>query len=1452
MDDQQIITHDAGVIVKKSSFMTEISKFKSVSGTRNKKFDSSNHENPRPYQTELFVKAKESNILAILDTGSGKTMIALLLLRHMASLEPESGPKKCSIFLVPTIPLVSQQANYIEENSPLKVKQFHGGTTSSLWDKQYWANEIQEYDVLVITPAIFLYTLDKAHIRLTQINLLVFDECHHARASHPYNLIMKLHYKTTLKESRPKIFGMTASPCVAKESTADAIRQLEANLNANAISADNYSQLANYVTRPMERIVYYGEGDFFEPPKLYLKLNERYQDLMVLLQREIADCIAFSDTLGPWAADRALEFAIVDLTYSLQRQITIKKRQVTEAKMPAAEEVDVDVSNQDTIKNDENNVELQKLEEGEIMDDQGDSDLNFQTFGQEMSMLENLSIEHLELYHNYCIELAQDEKWGVNADPPRDDQIGGKVVKLVELLLEYKDEPEYFCGIVFCQQRVMARVLQLLIQHHPKLDFVRSSYLLGHGGGRSNLYKRSSSMSVTVQKDIVNLKLTEDGMRSALKPEIRTEELAKFDETQDEAIFKIPNTGASITLYNSLQLLYQYCAILPRDKYYDPQPMFLFAEGANGFICEVRMPISIRKDCSRLRGAICNSRKDAKRDVCFRMIKLLHSVGELNDYLQPMKVTEIDETTGLAKHNTEKRRIGPKRKIRSFEAGIASFFQGVWTSTQIFYLNLVHMAVKDSPDVRTLAVGFLSFRPLSEDCLDFSMKVNSNDNDFKVYTLEEPVTLSQSQITDFQKYHYQYFKTVLRSEFEETEEWGPLCVPLKSEVLSNNLYTEEPINLVDWKAIEYFKLIVSESHFINVAEDTEFDDIKDIVIYDRYRYKRHYILTDIRNDLTPMSNVQLDQNGKEGTILNIYKQNFGCQEEIDPNQVLLMAKPLGYPYQSKKRSPKFYEVHLIPQFAAVSPIKTTHIKEALYYPLFFRYLNHRLMMYDLMHGTPVASTNLLLTTSIDLLQKAFTCPSANLSYNYERLEFLGDSFLKVHLTLHLFVLNPNRHEGYLSQARVQLENNNNLRSTANSHKLETYILSFPFSRQHWIPPRQKGNMNQLLSDKTVADVFEATIGACFVDSGVSSAAACIKSFLGDAFYGNWSGYKLKWSSYGASSMKFDPSMIKSCKAVEQKIGYKFKNISLLAEALTHSSAIVGQASYERLEFLGDSILGFVVTDFLVNLDLKMQPGALSDLRTELVNNQFLGVVACALELSKYMNYLNVELSSAITYWCNLFEEELEMHENVQKIGQSSDSILFWNRLPSSPKTLGDLYESLLGAVFVDSGFDYQVVQGIVIRTIFDRWWYRFELLLEDSTGLQAKHPLRQLQELIVSLKCGKLFMELSNLSDGTSECEFKLHNIQIAVSIAESKKDAKKNAAYIAVNYINEHMGADGKLDVCDCAVDLEEEKLRREIAEELIYVEMWDKVEGENTNDNELEAEVLRQLSGVTLDYSL
>lgn len=132
------------------------------------------HFAPRHYQLEIFEKAKENNIIAVLDTGSGKTMIALLLLKHINSLSQTSNhisgsssstlapvesksflssnsshiitadlpmnqaqslvskntAKKVSVFFVPTVPLVTQQANYLRANSVLKIGHAWGGSES--------------------------------------------------------------------------------------------------------------------------------------------------------------------------------------------------------------------------------------------------------------------------------------------------------------------------------------------------------------------------------------------------------------------------------------------------------------------------------------------------------------------------------------------------------------------------------------------------------------------------------------------------------------------------------------------------------------------------------------------------------------------------------------------------------------------------------------------------------------------------------------------------------------------------------------------------------------------------------------------------------------------------------------------------------------------------------------------------------------------------------------------------------------------------------------------------------------------------------------------------------------------------------------------------------------------------------------------------------------------------
>ncbi len=101
-------------------------------------------------------------------------------------------------------------------------------------------------------------------------------------------------------------------------------------------------------------------------------------------------------------------------------------------------------------------------------------------------------------------------------------------------------------------------------------------------------------------------------------------------------------------------------------------------------------------------------------------------------------------------------------------------------------------------------------------------------------------------------------------------------------------------------------------------------------------------------------------------------------------------------------------------------------------------------------------------------------------------------------------------------------------------------------------------------------------------------------------------------------------------SIENKIGYKFKDKNLLKMALTHSS--VSKYSNERLEFLGDAVLEFVVSKYLYK-KYPFREGILTEKRAELVCTETLASVARSLSLDKYIKTKGVKPSSSILTGC---------------------------------------------------------------------------------------------------------------------------------------------------------------------------------------------------------------------------
>jgi ribonuclease-3 len=105
----------------------------------------------------------------------------------------------------------------------------------------------------------------------------------------------------------------------------------------------------------------------------------------------------------------------------------------------------------------------------------------------------------------------------------------------------------------------------------------------------------------------------------------------------------------------------------------------------------------------------------------------------------------------------------------------------------------------------------------------------------------------------------------------------------------------------------------------------------------------------------------------------------------------------------------------------------------------------------------------------------------------------------------------------------------------------------------------------------------------------------------------------------SSPESLHPAREQELLALAERLGHRFADLGLLERALCHSSTgNEGRVSYERLEFLGDAILGFLVADVLFHTKPEIPEGELTDRRAQIVSRQPLARVGEALELSRYL------------------------------------------------------------------------------------------------------------------------------------------------------------------------------------------------------------------------------------------
>lgn len=165
-----------------------------------------------------------------------------------------------------------------------------------------------------------------------------------------------------------------------------------------------------------------------------------------------------------------------------------------------------------------------------------------------------------------------------------------------------------------------------------------------------------------------------------------------------------------------------------------------------------------------------------------------------------------------------------------------------------------------------------------------------------------------------------------------------------------------------------------------------------------------------------------------------------------------------------------------------------------------------------------------------------------------------------------------------------------------------------------------------------------------------------------------------------------------CKKIREIVHYYFKEPLLVAEALTHASLSNSQVPcYERLEFLGDAILDFMVVRYLYSKYTKANPATISEMRNSCVNNDILSMICLETVLHKHI----------IHYSGRMIQDIIDFEDRIQEIkGSDKGTGEYW-RETDIPKVLSDVVESMLGAVFDDAGFDLKPIE-----TIFEKWFLK--------------------------------------------------------------------------------------------------------------------------------------------------
>uniref|UniRef100_A0A0E0GQ45 Uncharacterized protein n=1 Tax=Oryza nivara TaxID=4536 RepID=A0A0E0GQ45_ORYNI len=1186
----------------------------------------------RWYQLEALERAVRGNTLAFLETGSGKTLIAVMLLRAYAHRVRRPDSRRFAVFLVPTVVLVGQQARVVEQHTDLVVKQFCGEMGVDFWDAATWRSQLEDGEVLVMTPQILLDNLRHSFFRLQDIALLIFDECHRARGNAPYACIFKEFYHPQLNSSAsdplPRIFGMSATLIYSKDlnqhNYSKQISEIENLMNSKVYTVDSESALSEYIPFASTKIVHFDDSNISSElhANILSCLNGLTEKHIEALDRKLHG----SSLENAKRRISKLHHTFVYCLYNLGVWLAAKA------------------------------AEVQSYEENSLSFWGETLDKNVEGF------IRNYSEEvHRELS---CFL----KNGHIGEKFPADSQDGiltPKVHCLIRTLLQYRGDVE----------------------------------------AQTNAEKFLASVQI----------MREESLRlGSISCQPLENTLCK------DTYYRVESTRAIVTLNSSVPLIHFFCSKLPSDEYFKPLPRFDI-DKASG-TCTLHLPKSSPVQTVNVEG----EGSILKETVCLKACQELHAIGALTDSLLPELDVPCDEEPDIVVENKiEQPSYFPEEFVDNWRS---------FSRLGIYYCYKI--SLEGCPKTASPTDILLALKcDLGSDFTSSSFKLpGGQDNASVTMKYVGIIHLNQEQVIIARRFQTTILSFLIGDDHLEVSNgikyFHEMQVPIGVVYLLLPLVSGR----IDWCSMKFSSSPIYEANNKHMTHCHSCKDIDLLQTKDgpfcRCILKNSIVCTPHNNIFYVISGfLDLDANSclpQHDGIVVTYKDYFKTRHGLTltfENQPLLAGSKhvkarnfLHNCYSKKEKEPgDRYSVELPPELCRIimSPVSANNLHIFSYVPsIMFRI---QCMLLSVKLKVQLGPT--VQQFDVPILE-ALTTKKCQEEFSQESLETLGDSFLKYVTTRHLFSEYRLQHEGILTKMKKNLISNAALCQLACSSNLVGYIHAEEFNPRDWIIPcldydeRDNKKISFLapngmysqrkmsIKSKRIADSVEALIGAYLSTAGEKAAFLLMKSLGMNIEFHTEIPVERK------ISMKAEEFI--NVRSLEGMLGYKFNDSLLLLEALTHGSyQTSGPTScYQRLEFLGDAILDHLFTEYYYSKYPDCTPELLTDLRSASVNNNCYAHAAVKSGLNKHILHSSSELHRKMSYY-------------LEEFGQSFTGPSYgWEAGIGLPKVLGDVIESIAGAIYLDSKCDKEVV------------WRSMKRLLEPLATPETiePDPVKGLQE----------------------------------------------------------------------------------------------------------------------------